>query len=105
MFSYIRGTVYEELNASIVYRTDEFTSAERSTSIEIAVIDVTVPNEYGTSIIIENLKQKYYKDEQEQGFTNHIDSFAISTDDAEMLFKCYSGLLFPILIWMRIMAL
>lgn len=27
------------------------------------------------------------------GFTNHIDSFAISTDDAEMLFKCYSGLL------------
>ena len=27
------------------------------------------------------------------GFTNHIDTFSISTDDAEMLFKCYSGLL------------
>lgn len=27
------------------------------------------------------------------GFTNRIDSFMISTDDTEMLFKCYSGLL------------
>lgn len=68
----------KELDASIEYRTDEFTSAERSTSVEIAVIDVTVPDEYGASIIIENLKQKYYKEEQEQDITDVAENDFIS---------------------------
>lgn len=53
----------EDLGAEIEYRTDEFTSAERATSVEIAVVDVTIEKKQGFSVIIENLKQKYYREE------------------------------------------
>lgn len=53
----------DELDASITYRTDAFVSAERTTAVEIAIVDVTIPEEKKPSIIMENLKQKYYHDE------------------------------------------
>lgn len=64
----------EDLKASIEYRTDEFTSAERTTAVEIAVVDVDIPKEKGCSIIMENLKQKYFHDEDGNDITDLIDN-------------------------------
>ena len=64
----------EDLNASITYRTDEFASAERITSVEIAVVDVEIPQEEKVSVIMENLKQKYYHDEEGKDITDLIDN-------------------------------
>lgn len=49
-----------ELNASIEYMEEEFVAAERSTSVEIAVIKVDIPNSFGESVILNNLKKRYY---------------------------------------------
>lgn len=64
----------DDLNASISYRKDEFTSAERTTSVEIAVVDVEIPTETGFSVIMNNLKQKYYHDEEGRDITDLIDN-------------------------------
>lgn len=63
----------DELGASIAYQTDAFASAERSTTVEIAVVDVTIPEEKKPSIIMENLKQKYYHDENGKDITDLVD--------------------------------
>lgn len=64
----------EDLNASITYRTDEFASAERITSVEIAVVDVEIPKTQEFSVIMDNLKQKYYHDEEGKDITDLIDN-------------------------------
>ena len=64
----------EDLNASITYRTDEFASAERTTSVEIAVVDVEIPKAQEFSVIMDNLKQKYYHDEEGKDITDLIDN-------------------------------
>lgn len=56
----------ETLDASIVYKTSSFTSAERTTDVEIAVIDVEIPEDVGTSFIYTSLKEKMYTDINEQ---------------------------------------
>lgn len=64
----------ETLNASISYQKGEFKSAERATSVEIAVVDVEIPQEEKASVIMENLKQKYYHDEEGKVITDLIDN-------------------------------
>ena len=64
----------ETLNASIIYQKGEFESAERTTSVEIAVVDVEIPQEEKASVIMENLKQKYYHDEEGKDITDLIDN-------------------------------
>ena len=64
----------ETLNASITYQKDEFKSAERVTSVEIAIVDVEIPQEEKASVIMENLKQKYYHDEEGKDITDLIDN-------------------------------
>ena len=54
------------LNASIVYKTNSFASAERTTNVEIAVVDVEIPENVGTSFIYTSLKEKMYSDINEQ---------------------------------------
>lgn len=68
----------DKLEASIEYRECAFTSAERSTNVEIAVIDVTVPTEESRSFIFENLKQRFVKDEKEKDITDVVTDDYIS---------------------------
>lgn len=49
--------ILSENDASITYMQDEFVSAERRTTVEIAVVDVTIPEEEKSSFILENLKR------------------------------------------------
>jgi phospholipid N-methyltransferase len=61
----------EELNASIEYLQEEFVEAERSTSVEIAMIKVAIENTNKESIILNKLKQEeQYK--QENNKTNTL---------------------------------
>lgn len=53
-----------DLNAQIEYEKMAFSSAERSTNVEVAVIDVTVPPQKGVSLFYEKMKTKYIKDEE-----------------------------------------
>ena len=64
----------ETLNATITYQKGEFESAERATSVEIAIVDVEIPQEEKVSVIMENLKQKYYHDEEGKDITDLIDN-------------------------------
>lgn len=60
-------------NASITYRAQEFVSAERSTNVEIAVVDVTIPNTCNKSIIFESLKERYYQENDISESTDILD--------------------------------
>lgn len=68
----------QSLDASTEYRSCEFSSAERSTNVEIAVVDVTIPEKEGYSFIMDNLKSKVYKDELEKEVTDVVDRDFIS---------------------------
>lgn len=54
----------EELNADIQYMQSEFVSAERTTNVEIAVVDVTVPEDEKVSVIFEELKEAQMKQQK-----------------------------------------
>lgn len=56
----------ESLNADIQYLQGEFTSAERPTGVEIAVIKVLIPEPERTSRIYEEMKKKYYAENNYQ---------------------------------------
>lgn len=57
----------EEYKAAIQFMTEEFTSAERNTNVEIAVIKLTIEKELATSIIWQELKKARFVKEQESG--------------------------------------
>lgn len=63
----------ETLDAKISYMEQEFSSAERTTNVEIAVVDVDIPKTTGSSFIFENLKDKYFRDEEEKDVTDVAD--------------------------------
>lgn len=50
------NTKLNDLEADIQYYSDEFVSAERSTSVEVAVVKVSIPNKTSSSFIYEDLK-------------------------------------------------
>ena len=52
----------EKYNASITYRMQAFSSAERSTNVEIAVVDVSIPTVCRKSFIFERLKERFYQE-------------------------------------------
>lgn len=52
----------EELNAEISYYSDEFTSSERQTAVEIALIKITIPKKTLDSEIFKKLETKAYSD-------------------------------------------
>lgn len=54
----------EEYDATVTYMEEEFTSAERRTRVEIAVVDVTIPEGSATSFIFESLREKYIADSE-----------------------------------------
>lgn len=60
----------EDLDAKIEYLTQEFSSAERTTDVEIAVVDVTIVAPAKPSFILDNLKRKYFKDEEEKDISD-----------------------------------
>lgn len=68
----------EDLNAKIEYREDEFTSAERTTNVEIAVVYIDIPEKNVASVIFENLKQKYYTDQKVKEVTDIVDNDYLS---------------------------
>lgn len=82
----------EELNASIEYRTGEFTSAERTTNVEIAVIDVTIPETTGSSFIFTKLKEKHFVDQSIEEVTDVVDSNYISAAVARYNLEIESGI-------------
>lgn len=62
-------TRLEELGATIDYYEEEFSQAERKTSVEVAVIKLTVPEKEFDSRIFSELKKKHYAEihpEEEQ---------------------------------------
>lgn len=61
------------LGAKINYYTQAFSSAERTTDVEIAVVDVEIPKTMETSFILENLRKRYNKDEEEKDITDLVD--------------------------------
>lgn len=63
----------QEYDATIKYQTCAFVSAERTTNVEIAVVDVTIPEVERYSFIMENLKQKVFKDQLEKEVTDVVD--------------------------------
>ena len=63
----------EKYQATISYREQEFSSAERATNVEIAVVDVIIPKKVNTSFIFSNLKEKYYKEESLSEVTDVAD--------------------------------
>lgn len=65
----------EQYEADIQYMESEFSSAERSTDVEIAVIKLSIEKEHATSVIWENLKRSYMVKEQE---TEDITDIAIN---------------------------
>ena len=82
----------ESLEASIEYRMGEFASAERTTNVEIAVIDVTIPETPQASFIFENLKKKTFSDLQMDNVTDVVDSNYISAAVARYNMEIEAGL-------------
>lgn len=63
----------ETLDAKISYMEQEFSSAERSTNVEIALVDVVISRASGNSFIFNNLREKYFKDEEVKAVTDVAD--------------------------------
>lgn len=72
--------------------TREYTSVKDSNPILLEDLPDIDSNTYVYFSSLNEAEQTVYK-ELYMGFTKHISTFSISTDDTEMLFKCYSGLL------------
>ena len=86
-YTNIRKELLQKLtdnNAVIEYMTQEFTSAERTTDVEIAVIKVHFGRPEHTSRILESLKKKAYS----EGYTEDISDLAPS-DYVEAIVKQY----------------
>lgn len=64
----------EKYNASIEYLEDEFTNAERTTPVEIALIKIFIPKKIETSFIFEEMKRKVYAEHTETVITDVADS-------------------------------
>lgn len=60
----------EKLEADIQYMSGEFTSAERPTGVEIAVVKVHIPEKESESFIFEGLKKKSYQESVCQEMTD-----------------------------------
>ena len=61
----------DELEADIEFVDSAFIGAERSTSVEVALIKINLPEEKKSSVILENLKQEEAFRE-EKSYDNHI---------------------------------
>lgn len=62
----------EDYQADIQFMTEEFTSAERSTNVEIAVIKLLIKKEQATSVIWQELKKARFVKEQESGSVTDV---------------------------------
>lgn len=55
----------EEYNADITYMQHEFSTAERKTDVEIAVIKVSISEKENVSVFFEKMKKKHYAEARE----------------------------------------
>lgn len=55
----------EEYNADITYMQHEFSTAERKTDVEIAVIKVSISEKENVSVFFEEMKKKHYAEARE----------------------------------------
>lgn len=62
----------EEYDADIQFMESEFTSAERSTKVEISVIKLTIKKESSTSVIWEQLKKAHFVREETVGSVTDV---------------------------------
>lgn len=60
----------EELNAEIEFMENEFTSAEHSTSVEIAIIKIYIPEKKHESLFYNELKEKKYQENVYENITD-----------------------------------
>ena len=77
----------DELNASVEYLQDQFTSEDtfRKTDVEIALIKVNIPPKERKSKILQGLKQSFYHTEDDEKIKNEL----ISSNFIEGLIQQY----------------
>jgi len=92
----------DELNADIEYMSGEFESAERKTSVEIALVKVDIPNMLPNSIILDSLEKAKQADEPEYEpsavalgdfFRAIVDQYRFEVDAGVRLIREYTALL------------
>lgn len=79
-------------NASIEYLEDEFTDAERKTSVEIAMIKCKVERKEIGSILLEELKQAQMLEEQQYKSQSLITNDFIKAIIIQYNFECKAGI-------------
>lgn len=83
----------EKYDAAITYMEEEFVSAERRTKVEIAVVDVTIPDDCSSSFIFESLKRKYIKDTQcDEQITDVATADYIRSAVQQFQIECEAGI-------------
>lgn len=78
----------EELNAEIEYINNSFIGAERSTSVEVALIRINIPKTEHNSVILDSLKQE--EKHQEEHNSDYSSSTLINADFIKGIIERYN---------------
>lgn len=82
----------EEYDADVEYIQDAFVNSERSTSVEVALINITIPREEYNSVILDELKKKELHTTKQYNSTQLIESDFIKGIVSQYEYEVKAGL-------------